>query len=84
LNFGESEIDRRALNVVLSSGRRMGLDQVTGERGVKLNVGEKQRLSIARALFKNPPILILDQAIASVDTRIGKIVIERHIGVPSL
>jgi len=39
-----------------------------GERGVKLSMGEKQRLSIARALLKNPPILILDEATASVDT----------------
>ena len=53
-----------------------GYNSRVGERGVKLSVGEKQRVSIARALLKDAPILILDEATASVDTATEKLIQE--------
>ena len=53
-----------------------GYDTVVGERGYRFSGGEKQRIAIARAMLRNPPILVLDEATSALDTQTERAVQE--------
>lgn len=58
------------------SGFESGYDTLVGERGITLSGGQRQRVALARAMLKDPPILILDDALSAVDTRTETMILE--------
>ena len=74
--YGDLNADQHDLEMVARAAKAhqfiqdlpQGYDTWIGERGVKLSVGQKQRISIARVLLKNPPVVVFDEATSNIDT----------------
>jgi len=82
ISYGHKDIDEEQLVRVAKAANAhmfikefpLGYDTMIGERGLKISGGQRQRIAIARAVYKNPPILIFDEATSQLDTESEKLV----------
>ena len=79
-NASEEELIEATKNAAVYQnikGFKNGFDTVLGERGITVSGGQKQRLTIARALIKNPKLLILDDSLSAVDTDTEHVILNK-------
>ena len=75
----EEDIERAAREAAIHgsiAGFTGGYEEMVGERGVTLSGGQRQRLALARALLKDPPVLVLDDSLSAVDTGTERLILD--------